>query len=70
MKIEYTVHYTVEIDKDIATAVEKMDKTGTMQSTICKYIMDRTGYSLHTANCIRKVILQGTADFKMDIKQG
>jgi hypothetical protein len=62
-QLAYTVNYTIFVDDTLVNEVQQMAKADFRASEICRKIMDKTGYSLHTANCIRKVLTQGTSEF-------
>lgn len=64
--IKYAVHYEVYIDDELAETIKELAKTEDSAALVRK-IMDRTGFSLHMSNCIRKVLVQGTNEFNMKI---
>lgn len=67
-QINYTVSYQVYLDNDTVEEIHRLNSNDASPSEICKVIMNKTGYSLHTANCIRKVLTQNTYEFDMKIE--
>lgn len=66
--IDYTVNYTVYVDDELVNTVQTLNANDAAPSEIVRKIMDKTGYSLHTANCLRKVLTQNINEFTMKIE--
>lgn len=68
-KIEYTVHTTVYVDDALIATIQQQAET-MLPSMLCRIIMDKTGYPLYVANCIRKAVTQNTNEFNIQYGYG
>lgn len=66
MKLEYSVHYSITITANDRIIVEELCKANKLANA-CAFLMQTYQISLHDANCIRKLISQGTYVFDCNL---
>jgi hypothetical protein len=64
--LEFVVSFKITIMQEDIDKVKSLVDAG-FPSTACRVLMDKYNVHLVHANCIRKVIMQGTYDFVLDL---